>query len=162
MKHLVMATAVIVTILALASCRSTHRLTTQKSDNMFTLEQIKNAHSKVKSGADFPAYIREIKQLGVLSYETFVTDGHTDYSGTHGYVISSEAKYGPLTISGTSDKEQFKIDLKAHQQGKSDYQTFCRQCAGHGIEKWIVDLDKMTCVYYDLGGKEVLLEVIAR
>jgi hypothetical protein len=42
---------------------------------MFTVEQIKTAHGKVKSGADFPAYIQDIKKLGVTSYETFVTDG---------------------------------------------------------------------------------------
>ncbi len=29
---------------------------------MFTVEQIKTAHSKVKSGADFPAYIQDIKK----------------------------------------------------------------------------------------------------
>jgi hypothetical protein len=32
---------------------------------MFAVEQIKTAHSKVKSGADFPAYIQDIKKLGV-------------------------------------------------------------------------------------------------
>ena len=31
---------------------------------MFTLEQIELAHSKVKSGAEFPRYIQEIKELG--------------------------------------------------------------------------------------------------
>lgn len=36
---------------------------------MFTAEQIKTAHRKVKSGADFPAYIKEIKVLGVTHYE---------------------------------------------------------------------------------------------
>jgi hypothetical protein len=30
---------------------------------MFTLEQIKQAHSQVKSGADFPRYIQTIKIL---------------------------------------------------------------------------------------------------
>ena len=42
---------------------------------MFSMEQITQAHSKVKSGAGFPAYIAEIKQLGVTSYETHVSDG---------------------------------------------------------------------------------------
>lgn len=32
---------------------------------MFTLEQIKAAHSNVRSSADFPAYIQAIKNLGV-------------------------------------------------------------------------------------------------
>jgi hypothetical protein len=35
---------------------------------MFTVEQIRAAHNKVKSGADFPAYIQEIKALGVSQY----------------------------------------------------------------------------------------------
>ena len=33
---------------------------------MFTAEQIITAHSKVKSGADFPNYIKDIKALGVI------------------------------------------------------------------------------------------------
>ena len=43
---------------------------------MFTAEQIKAAHGKVKSGADFPSYIKEIKGLGVTHYEAYITDGH--------------------------------------------------------------------------------------
>jgi Protein of unknown function (DUF1398) len=39
-----------------------------KNLKMFKVEQIKAAHGKVKSGADFPSYIREIKVLGVTSY----------------------------------------------------------------------------------------------
>ena len=59
---------------------------------MFTVEQIKAAHSKVKSGADFPAYIQDIKKLGVTYYETFVTDGHTDYYGANKYKTTAPAK----------------------------------------------------------------------
>ena len=36
---------------------------------MFTVEQIQEAHSKVKSGADFPKYIQDIKKLGVDAFE---------------------------------------------------------------------------------------------
>ena len=31
----------------------------------FTIDEIKAEHQKVKSGADFPNYIQQIKQLGV-------------------------------------------------------------------------------------------------
>lgn len=127
---------------------------------MFTLDQIKTAHSKVKSGADFPSYIKEIKELGVGYYETFVTDGHTDYFGADHYKTSSAAKYDRLLIAKTSNAAQFKYDLKAHQQGKTDYYTFCKDCAKSGIEKWAVCMDKVTCTYYDLSGTEVLVEVI--
>jgi hypothetical protein len=29
---------------------------------MFTLQEIKDAHSKVKSGADFPKYVHDLKK----------------------------------------------------------------------------------------------------
>jgi uncharacterized protein YbcV (DUF1398 family) len=127
---------------------------------MFTVEQIKAAHSKVKSGADFPAYIKEIKALGVTFYETFVTDGHTDYYGDNDYKTTSPAKYEALVVAESPNGEQFKADLKAHQQGKTDYLTFISMCATFGIEKWSVCMDKMTCTYYDKAGNEILVEEI--
>ena len=92
---------------------------------MFIIEQIKTAHSKVKSGADFTDYIQELKILGVTFYETFVIDSHTDYFGTNDFKVSSPGKYVMLSIALTSKKKQFISDLKAHQQGKTDYPTFC-------------------------------------
>lgn len=59
------------------------------SNILFTLDQIKAIHSKVKSGVDFPDFIQNLKSLGITQYETFVTDGHTDYYGLNGYKISS-------------------------------------------------------------------------
>jgi uncharacterized protein YbcV (DUF1398 family) len=127
---------------------------------MFTLEQIKAAHSKVKSGIDFPRYIHEIKQLGVMRYETFVADGHTDYMGLDAYKMSSDAKYTTLIIANNTNALQFKADLKAHQEGKTDYPTFCQDCAKSGIEKWAVQMDDMTCTYYSQSGEVVLVETI--
>ncbi|MDD2305925.1 MAG: DUF1398 family protein [Prolixibacteraceae bacterium] len=127
---------------------------------MFTLDQIKAAHSKVKSGADFPNYIQDLIKLGVTFYETYVLDGHTDYLGTDDYIIASAPKYTQLIIAEKSDEEQFRLDLKAHQQGKTDYATFCNDCAKSGVEKWTVRMDKMTCTYYDKAGNELLEEVI--
>ena len=127
---------------------------------MFTIDQIKAAHSKVKSGADFPNYIQELVQLGVTSYETYVSDGHTDYFGKDAYQTSTTPAYDTLFIAEISNAEQFKIDLKAHQQGQTDYPTFCKDCAKSGIEKWTVAMDKMTCTYYDKAENELLTEII--
>ncbi|WP_192348931.1 DUF1398 domain-containing protein [Algoriphagus sp. Y33] len=127
---------------------------------MFTLEQIKQAHSQVKTGADFPSYILELQKLGVKYYETFVSDGHSVYFGVKEYSVVSPAMYKTLDIASKSKKEQFEIELTTHQQGKSDYQTFCSEAAKAGIEKWVVLVDKMTCTYYDKPGNEVLEETI--
>lgn len=127
---------------------------------MFTIQQIKAAHSKVKSGADFPKYVQDIIALGVTSYETFVSDNHTDYYGKDGYKASSDGLTETLTISDKTNIEQFKSDLKAHQQGKTDYPTFRSDCAKSGVEKWEVVMDKKTCSYYDASGDEILVETI--
>lgn len=127
---------------------------------MFTIEQIKEAHSKVKSGADFPKYIQELNNLGVQSYENFVTDGHAEYLGENDYKAISAPKYKEISIAETSDSEQFKHYLKIHQQGETDYLTFCRHSAETGVEKWKVDMLEMTCTYFDRKGNQMLVEEI--
>lgn len=127
---------------------------------MFTVEQIELAHEKVKSGADFPKYIQEIKQLGVTAFETWVKDSHTEYFGKNDYQTKSQPRYENLLIANDIDKEKFSYYLKIHQQGETDYFTFCNQCAETGIEKWFACLDKMTCTYYDKAGSKILVEEI--
>ena len=127
---------------------------------MFTIQQIKEAHSKVKSGADFPQYMQDIITLGVISFETYVIDNHTNYYGNDNYKIVSEGFTETLTIAKKSNIEQFKSDLKAHQQGKTNYMTFLNDCAKSGVEKWIVMMDEMTCSYYDNVGNEMVVETI--
>ncbi len=126
----------------------------------FTAEQLKTAHGKVKSGADFPAYIKEIKALGVTHYETYVSDGHINYYGANNHTAKVPEKYEPLTIADKPNIEKFKAELLAHQQGKTDFLTFIKMCAATGIEKWEICMDKMTCTYFDKTGKEILAEQI--
>ena len=127
---------------------------------MFTIQQIHEAHAKVKSGADFPKYMQDIIELGVTSFETFVFDNHTNYFGKDNFQTSSEGFSETLTIADECNIEQFKSDLKSHQQGNTDYMTFLHDCAKSGVEKWILVMDKMTCSYYDKAGNELVVEVI--
>ena len=127
---------------------------------MFTTDQIKAAHSKVKSGADFPSYIKEIMTLGVTHYEAYATDGHINYHGANDYTAKVPAKYEVLNIADTSNAEEFKTELKAHQQGKTEYLMFFKDCAKSGIFKWQVNMSKMTCTYFNKAGNEMLVEQI--
>ena len=127
---------------------------------MFTVEQIELAHVKVKSGVDFPKYIKEIKSMGVTAFETYVMDSHTNYFGNDGYPTKSEPKYKNLKIADFCEKDKFEKYLQIHQNGETDYFTFCKHCAETGIEKWIVNLDKMTCIYYDKAGNEIVTETV--
>ena len=127
---------------------------------MFTVEQIELAHSKIKSGAEFPKYIQEIKEIGVTAFETWVTDSHTNYFSKNDFQTKSKPKYEALIIANNSDKVKFNQYLKIHQNDETDYFSFCKHCAETGIEKWIVSLDKMTCIYYDKAGNEILVEIV--
>lgn len=127
---------------------------------MFTVEQIELAHRKIKSGAEFPKYIQEIKTIGVTAFETWVADSHTEYFGKDNFRTKSKPKYEEITIAKNSNKDIFVEYLKIHQKGETDYFTFCKHCAETGIEKWIVRLDEMTCIFYDKDENEILLEMV--
>jgi uncharacterized protein YbcV (DUF1398 family) len=127
---------------------------------MFTIPQIESAHSKVKSGADFPKYIQEIKEIGVTAFETFVVDSHTQYFGKNDFKTESNPMYEALIIASICEADAFREYLKMHQKGETDYFTFCKHCAETGIEKWFVNLEGMTCTYFDLAGNEILIEVV--
>lgn len=127
---------------------------------MFTIDQLKEANSKVQSGADFPAYVQDLIKLGVTSYTTHVKDGHTDFIGNTNFQVKTEEKYPDLNVVEQSDPEKFKAHLKTHQQGKTHYLSFCKHAAETGVEKWTVDTKAMTCTYFDKKGNTVLTESI--
>jgi uncharacterized protein YbcV (DUF1398 family) len=127
---------------------------------MFTLTQIKTAHAKVKSGADFPSYINELSTLGVTQYIHFVADGRIEYCGANNFSVVAEAKWDTIEVTKKASKELLQHALTIHQKGQTDYLTFCKQSGEAGVEKWIVDINAMTCTYYDLNENEIIMEVI--
>jgi len=126
---------------------------------MCTLEQIHAAHSKVKSGADFPQYVQDLISLGVKSYEVFVEDGRTMYHSSS-FEITEGPKTDKLRIADESSAENLRQIIKVHQAGETDYPTFCAQAAEAGVEKWILDLVQMKCIYFDKAGEVLVTENI--
>ncbi|MES2239298.1 MAG: DUF1398 family protein [Bacteroidota bacterium] len=127
---------------------------------MFTIDQIKAAHEKVKSGADFPNYIQDLINLGVKGYDTIVANGSVAYIGDNDFAASTETKYDAMPIATTANKERFIEFLVIHQDGQTDYLTFCQHAAQCGIAKWRVDIIEMTCTYYDSSENPILIEKI--
>lgn len=127
---------------------------------MLTLDQIKKAHSKVRTGADFPMFFQDLIELGVKDYDTFVSDGHTVYHTIEDEELVSPASYHELEVSDRCDEEEFLNKLRSHQQGHTDYAAFCIDCAHAGIEKWTLNMKAKTCTYFDKAGKVVFIENI--
>ena len=126
----------------------------------FNIEEIQAAERKIQTGADFPKFIQEIKAMGVERNDVYVMNGMAIYFGKDDHTAESAPAYEVLLIEEESSAEDFKHALKEHQQGKTDYQTFCRQAAAAGVEKWVIDLKEMTVTYLDMAGNELVIESI--
>ncbi|HTM97867.1 MAG TPA: DUF1398 family protein [Pedobacter sp.] len=127
---------------------------------MFTIEDIRNAEQKIKTGADFPLFIKEIKAMGVERNDVYVMNGMSIYFGNNEHTVESAPAYETLLIEEQSSAQDLQKALKIHQEGQTDFQTFCRQAASAGVEKWVTDLKEMTVSYLDMAGNELIVEKI--
>lgn len=123
----------------------------------YTLQQIR--HAEKKSGNEFVVLIQYLKLLGVARFITYVTDGHTDYFDDENGSVSGAATNN-LLVSDNTHAESFIQRLKLHQNGETDFPTFREDCAKNGIDRWTVDVTKMTCTYLDQKGNKILVEEI--
>jgi uncharacterized protein YbcV (DUF1398 family) len=126
----------------------------------FTLHDLKAAHAKVETGADFPRYIREIKSQGLRHYDFMVQDGKTIYYGEDDHIVEAPAIYDRLAINPVSAAEELRRAITIHQQGQTDFPTFCKQAAEAGVYKWVIDTEKMVCIYLDTEGSILVEEPI--
>lgn len=126
----------------------------------FTIDQIHEAFSRVSSGADFPQFVQDLKGLGVTHYDNYVADGRTTYYGQDAFSLAGEAKYPALAVNEQSSSAALKQAITIHQQGQTDYPTFCQQAAAAGVEKWTTHMLEMTVTYWDQQGEALTVEPI--
>ena len=78
--------------------------TTYGGDQMFTKDQIITAQAKVKSGADYPNLIQDLKAIGVRSYDHIVSDHSNMFYSNNGHsvVISHSQPSIPVAAEPSS------------------------------------------------------------
>lgn len=131
-------------------------------NKMFTIDQIQEAFKKVKSGEDFPQFVQDLKSIGVTHYDNYVADGRTTYYGTNNFTVDGEPKYPTITVNADSSADNLKHTISIHQQGQTDYPTFCIQAADAGVEKWTTHMVEMTVTYLDRQGTIMTVEPIPK
>lgn len=127
---------------------------------MFTIDQINASYKRVKSGADFPKLIQNLKLIGVTHYSQNVADGRTTFFGLNNYFVEGEVKYRVIEVNHIGSSHKLKHALSIHQQGLTDYLTFCKHAAEAGVEKWTTDIVDMTVTYFDREKKTLIVEKI--
>jgi aminoglycoside 6'-N-acetyltransferase len=126
----------------------------------FTLEQIHDIHERLGTMEQFPEYVRALNAIGVEKYESFVTDGHSEYFGRGLVTRRSQPVHDLLEVSDISDREAVVEHLRRHKEGKTSYIAMSTGLADSGVEKWTVDTEAMTLTFADKRGTALVVEAI--
>ena len=127
---------------------------------MFSIERFRIMRAKVKTIDDFPEFIQNLKRTGIAYYETYLEDGRADYYSKEGIKVSTPRKYGGINVADRSEYIQVLMGLELFGQDKTDYLTFCNDCAKNGVDKWVISIEEMSCTCYNKAGEIIFKEKI--
>ncbi|EOB7930488.1 DUF1398 domain-containing protein [Staphylococcus aureus] len=125
----------------------------------FTLSAIQQAHQQF-TDVDFPKLFKAFKDMGMTYNIVNIQDGTATYvhQSEDDIVTSSVKSNHP--VAQKSNKTIVQDVLTRHQQGQTDFETFCDEMAEAGIYKWHIDIQAGTCTYIDLQDQAVISELI--
>ncbi len=126
----------------------------------FTLSAIQQAHQQF-TGVDFPKLFKAFKDMG-MTYNIVNVDGTATYvhQSEDDIVTSSVKSNHP--VAQKSNKTIVSSVLTRHQQGQTDFETFCDEMAEAGIYKWHIDLKRALVLISTCKTKLYLSELIPR
>ena len=128
---------------------------------MFTLQQVTDIHDLLGTSDNLPAYLHALHEVGVETYDSFITDGHSVYRGKNGHTVTTPAYHDTFAVAETGDKKQFLHVMQRVEQGKLGYDDMSKALADAGVYKWTFDTSNLTMAYYDKAGTQLLLEHLA-
>ncbi|HBM8905549.1 TPA: DUF1398 family protein [Staphylococcus aureus] len=125
----------------------------------FKLSAIQQAHQQF-TGVDFPKLFKAFKDMGMTYNIVNIQDGTATYvhQSEDDIVTSSVKSNHPVAPS--SNQSIVQDVLTRHQQGQTDFETFCDEMAQAGIYKWHIDIQAGTCTYIDLQKQAIISELI--
>ena len=125
---------------------------------MFTLDQITEIHDRLGSKNTLSPYLRALNDIGVTTYDSFVTDGHSEYFDAAGRALVGPASHERFAIAESCDRERFLAYLTKMEQTNVGYVEMSKAFAEHGVEKWTFDTERLTLTYLDRAGNVLLSE----
>ncbi len=125
---------------------------------MFTIEEIENLHLASEKGMDFIEFLNKLKEMNVEYYDFYVSDGRYKYTHIDGDSIETKPLYEKKEISTVSNVGMLKQSVKVHQNGDTDFLTFCRQASESGVMIWRVEITNLRVTYLGHDFGELLVE----
>ncbi len=127
---------------------------------MFTMAQIDELHARFGRAQSLADYLRALAAIGVTRFDSFVTDGHSEFLGAEGQRVVSPPHHDELAIDEVSNRAAFLDHLQRHLEGKTSYADMSAGLAASGVEKWVADTTALTMTYLDRAGTALLVEKV--
>jgi len=88
---------------------------------MFTLAQINDIHNRLRNAETLAQYLEALRNIGVDKYDSFITDGHSEYFGKGDHKVVSPPVHEKLSIGKSCNRESFLNHLNLHNECKTSY-----------------------------------------
>jgi uncharacterized protein YbcV (DUF1398 family) len=125
---------------------------------VFTWAEVDDLHTRFGRAASLGDYLRALAAIGVTRFESFVTDGHSEFFGPNGHSVVSPAHHEHLSVADRSDRDSFLRHLRDPGDGKTSYLEMSAGLAQSGVEKWVADTSALTMTYCARDGVVLLVD----
>ena len=122
------------------------------------MAQIDDIHARLGNADSLADYLRALATIGVVRFDSYVADGHSEFFDADGERVASSAHHDVLAIAESSDRDALLESLRLHHDGKTSYVEMSEGLADSGIEKWVAETSRMTMTYVDRAGEALLVE----
>jgi uncharacterized protein YbcV (DUF1398 family) len=123
---------------------------------MFTMAEIDELHDRWGNTETLADYLRGLAAIGVVRFESFLVDGHSEFFGPDGRRVVSPPHHEVLPLAEVSDRRALVEHLRRHSEERTSYVEMSASLAASGVEKWVADTAELTMTYYDQAGIALL------
>jgi uncharacterized protein YbcV (DUF1398 family) len=123
--------------------------------------QIDDLHARLGSAESLADYMRGLAEIGVVRFESFLVDGHSEFFDADGRSVVSPAHHQDLSVADVSDPAALLEHLRRHTDKDTSYVEMSAGLAASGIERWVADTAALTMTYRDRNGVALLVEDVA-
>ena len=125
---------------------------------MVTLSEIDDVHERLGKADTLPAYCHALAELGVVAYDSYVSDGRTVFRTSEGSDLDTGPNHELVAIAPNPDHAAVHDTLALAGAGELGYAEMSRLLGSAGLERWSVDTRRQVMTYIDVLGEAVLVE----
>ncbi|MEO6606701.1 MAG: DUF1398 family protein [Aeromicrobium sp.] len=125
---------------------------------MVTLAEIDIVHDQFGKADTLDTYCRALDDLGVVSYDSYVVDGHTAFRTAAGDELATPAHHELVEVAAEPDHAAVHATLARAAAGEIGYVEMSTLLGAAGLDRWSVDTRRLVMTYTDVLGETVLVE----